>query len=389
MHRDVQNLLQKAVDGLIVRPFAAFRFDEDSNPFDWIRSDNQFHASISFVRNEASAFSRDGATAIAGLAREIRKDNAGRARSVSAPVLRKVIANEIVSRFGHEASRQLTAESIAAFEKAIEHWFEAQGFTRRHLVPCAFSPWPAARFTIGPITFFHVTEFNPAAYGVDRDEVWPPPVPQWKKWLAKLWARIRRRPVPSDPQPGGLHFEGLFRLIRERNGDWIADVEVLGRETAQSILTANLAVDIALGGLQALLANPEFYSAHRLTARASPAMRVDVWTADGIPPAFSSSNDTPGRAIHSVAFARWLLDAQPGLNSIGNRLTAYLTGTAPLRSSMRHGARPPTGITKLSPNGLIPSASPSSKPRWKFCSARKARSKAQRGLFPPLKLSPV
>jgi hypothetical protein len=46
-------------------------------------------------------------------------------------------------------------------------WFEGLALPRKVFVPCALTPWPAPRFSVGPVTFVYVdditkSEFYPA-----------------------------------------------------------------------------------------------------------------------------------------------------------------------------------------------------------------------------------
>lgn len=326
MQLQLEHLLRRALDGLEAKRFDEFDLEKGANPLEWTLSNNLFFSSVNFVQLRATGFTRDGARAISDISQLFRESSAERKRSVSASLLNAAVAKEIVSRFA-SAGGVCSQTNIQDFQAAIELWFEVHGFTRKHLVPCALSPWPLGSFRMGPINFFHASAFDPEAYGVSKQDVWPVPKPRSRQLLGKVWAWLRRRPAPLDPKPGGFHFEALFRQMRERYGDWIAEVEVTGREAGQSVLAADLAVDIALGGLQILLASNEFHRAHRLTARAAPVWRSDVWATDGMASGPSAQNSQPGRAVDVQGLNTFLQHHDAGLQSIGRRLSAYLSGT--------------------------------------------------------------
>jgi hypothetical protein len=117
----------------------------------------------------------------------------------------------------------------------LDTWLSSHAGTQTHFIPCKISSQPADAFEIGPTKFVHIDSFAPAAFGL--------------KYLA-------------NGQPVDLE-----RWKTEYRADWIAIVDVRGRETKRSLEVAELTVDLCLGALQTMARDPLGRDISRLTGR--------------------------------------------------------------------------------------------------------------------------
>nr|WP_137831771.1 hypothetical protein [Methylobacterium sp. L1A1] len=289
-------LLREAVNGLMVSRKLNGRLEDRSNSLDWIRREDLRYANHNLVHNVTTAFTEAGAHAITRLSEAVRSRSDEHRRAVDARTLSRWIAREI-ARSWSDGTDATDEERETAFGQTLDAWFISHAEPLTHFIPCAILREPAARFSLGPVTFVHRSQFD------ERDH-------------------------------GTLHKEGVrdnfgefFDLMEQRGADWIACVEVRGREADKSLIVAELAVDIALGALQLVFGPRDaFRRFARTTGRMRPPRRYDVMRNRN---GFSSHGawTAAGFAIHHTEFDDHIRRAPDQLASMGRRLSAYLSGT--------------------------------------------------------------
>ncbi len=279
-------LLQKIVSNLRVESLKQGPFGQ-----------NDLHALGMFVGKIGPAgiagIRVEAAEAVGQLADAIFTGSPYQRGTTFAAVTRK-LTDTIILHYANQAKPAVDAKAVAFVRKQIDDWFQEQIASHEFYIPCLISPYPAASFSIGPIRFAHVQDF----------------VPEAKHVAAGVF---------------DLTFGPVFELMQRAAAHWVAIVEVAGctRDRAQEI--ANLAVDVALAGLQLCL--PESKNMSRMTGRAMPVFSQVVSRSDGQLTG-GGSNTGPGFAFGPGFLDQRLKDAKPLLDSVGNRVAAYIRGGA-------------------------------------------------------------
>ena len=198
---------------------------------------------------------RDGVAAAIKLARSLAKDNPQYRRGARYRTLTEAMLNASMERFTGRAPNSIIAADLAALKAAVQEWFSQNVVPRCYVVPCSLMPdlvgFPNARpFTIGPVAFRHVSGFLKARNSTD----------------------------PEEPMLEGS-IQPLLQAMKERHATWVAEVEIDGCEETKASEIADLAVDIALVGIQLVI--PRNYSRKmaRITGRTSPPFVGSVYRA--------------------------------------------------------------------------------------------------------------
>lgn len=291
---------------------------------------NDIHnASINLQTLTATGFSRAGIKSIADLAKTFRPASGQNSHKASNATLSKFIAGEVISRWQTSSVTSLTAADFDGLHAAIDEWFAQQTAVRQHVVPCTLFPHRIDSFTVGPVTFYHLHDFPTKSFGISREEFWPKPLPPLKRWAREVWAALRGRRA-IDPKPGGFQFAQLIDMAIQRHAPWMALVEVPGRAKEESIATADLAADIALSAVQLISPGADMRGLARATGRAAPVWRADISIESGGSLSTGTRNRLPALARAPELIAAHIASAQPLLDSMGRRLSAYLSATSPL-----------------------------------------------------------
>ena len=195
---------------------------------------NRWARAFAFWRSKPSGervgVRRDGVAAAIKLARAMAKDNPRYHRGARYRTLTEAILNATIEKFTGRAPESIVADDLAALKAAVEDWFSQNVIPRCYVVPCSLMPdlsgYPNARpFTIGPVAFRHVSDFLKTRNSTDAEE--------------RMFDEINYRP--------------LLQAINERHATWVAEVEIDGCEEAKASEIADLAVDIALVGVQLVI----------------------------------------------------------------------------------------------------------------------------------------
>ncbi len=269
----------------------------------WARA---FAFSRAKVSGERIGVRRDGVAAAIKLARSLAKDNPQYHRGARYRTLTEAILNASMEKFTLRAPDSIVSADLAALKAAVQEWFSQNVMPRCYVVPCSLMPdlggFPNPRpFSIGPVAFRHVSDFLKA-----RDSSNPE-----KRMLEEI------------------NYGPLLRAMNERHATWVAEVEIDGCEETKASEIADLAVDIALVGIQLFI--PRNYSCNmaRITGRTSPPFvgsvyRVGSQTHGGI------HWRQPGHGLSGGAFDEIMSKEVDIIRSVGRRVEAYVRGESKL-----------------------------------------------------------
>ena len=263
---------------------------------------------------QATGLTAAGMNAVRQFAKSFRPEGSRENEMSSTATVSRMLAHAIVRRWSGVTNPLVTTDDEDSIDRLVGEWFSEQARVRTHFVPCVISPYRAPAFSVGPVQFVHIADFPHERFGIGKATFWPDPTDD-----------------KPEPRVGGFHFEALLQSASERFASWIALVDVPGRPPADSIVVADLATDIALAALQVVAPGLDVRSIARVTARAIPAWRVDVWAEAGSL-SQTSSNNQPARAISPGLLSAVLTKLAPMLETLGERLTAYVnrTGLVPV-----------------------------------------------------------
>jgi hypothetical protein len=249
---------------------------------------------------------RDGVSAAIKLARSMASDSPLYHRGARYRTLAEAILNASMEKFTGRAPDSIIAADVAALKTAVQEWFSQNVVPRCYVVPCSLMPdlggFSNARpFTVGPVAFRHVSDF----------------------------LKARNSTNPEDRMLDELNYGPLLQAMRERRATWVAEVEIDGCEETKASEIADLAVDIAIAGIQLVI--PSHYSRDmaRITGRTSPPFVGSVYRTG------SRTNAgmhwcQPGHGLSGGAFDEMMSKEVDLTRSVGQRVTAYAQGGAEL-----------------------------------------------------------
>ncbi|MAQ30663.1 MAG: hypothetical protein CL950_11980 [Erythrobacter sp.] len=288
---------------------------EGHTPFDdrsfaaFLQSHDLTSVTVFFHESRIAGFSKNGRAQINALARSLRTANPSQMRVVTNAVLADMLTKMLTQMLSGRADGELTSAEVKAFDEGLVAWFKSLAIARTHYIPCIISPWPGASFTVGPVRFYHRSDFPVADFGMTSAQ------------FDALTDAVDLNDL-----------NGLKTFMTERHADWIAVVGVYGHEPAQARVTADLTVDVALAIVQLLTPIDQYRQVSRCTARTAPAWRIDVvLTSDG-GGAGGRSNNQPGRGVAPDGLGTILAAQDRELQSMGGRLAGYLDGSSELPS---------------------------------------------------------
>ena len=126
-----------------------------------------------------------------------------------------------------------------------------------------------------------------------------------------------------------INYAALLQTMNERQATWVAEVEIDGCEETKASETANLAVDIALVGIQLVI--PRSYSRNmaRITARTSPPFVGSVYRIGSR--TYSSRHwQPPGHGLSGGVFDETMAKEVEMVQSVGRRVDVYIRGGSKL-----------------------------------------------------------
>lgn len=201
----------------------------------------------------------------------------------------------LVDRDPSTVERDDAIALVAYFEK----WFSGRAAPRRVFVPCVISRTPAGRFEIGPVTFEYIdtlmtSDFCP--YSGD------------------------------DISQGRRGFDDLVRWMRLGGGDWLARVSVDGCEQKRAEEIAELAVDLAIIGLQLAAPDHDTRAMARLDARRGTSQKRTLSEANGSHSTSWTSKE-PGMTIGAGTLHHLLKTQYLIFVAVGNVVRSFASGS--------------------------------------------------------------
>ncbi len=200
------------------------------------------------------------------------------------------------SYIGRDPRTIVDADAVAV-EKHLSSWFADRATTRTFFVPCAITPAPSPRFSIGSIKFLFIDDVAKSEYISMAGVSWAPT------------------------------FERLVADMRKERAHWLAAVEVQGCDRDRGQEVGELAVDVGIVAFQ--LAQPylDTRNMSRLAARRGLVTKETLSVAaDGEPSGGFSVLDA-GMSIGQGYLGQIVRESAPLIASVGNRVRAFTTGS--------------------------------------------------------------
>lgn len=269
----------------------------------WARA---FAFSRSKPSGERIGLRRDGVAAAIKLARSMASDSPHYHRGARYRTLTEAILNASMEQFTGRAPDTIVAPDLAALKAAVSKWFSQNVMPRCYVLPCALMPnisgLPHARpFAIGPVAFSHISDHL----------------------KARNLTALEERMIEE------IHYRPLLQAMNERQATWVAEVEIDGCEETKASEIADLAVDIAIVGIQLVI--PSHYSRGmaRITGRTSPPFVGSVYRT-GSQTHGGMHWRQPGHGLSGGAFDEMMSKESDITRSVGQRVNAYVHGGAKL-----------------------------------------------------------
>jgi hypothetical protein len=227
------------------------------------------------------------------VAEELRKEDGKYVRNVDKGKFIQATINALHAVLHPEPTNLTIAPThLASLRAQIANWWTNQSAQRRFAVPCALMPHHISPIVVGPIEFKHVSDF----------------VAYYQQWNNETEIK--------------LNLGSMLDQMERRYAAWVAEISIADMDLAHGQLVADMAVDIGLTALQ--ITTPDLELAARITGRARPGFRADVYSANN-KPIVGLHNNQPG-LVMPPNFASTLQKLQPSLDSAGRRISTYING---------------------------------------------------------------
>ena len=188
---------------------------------------------------------------------------------------------------------------VDVIENALSDWFLQHAGQHQLYVPVQLSPWPAQEFHIGPITFTHFEEF-------------------------------REQLIASGEDLNDLGFRPVFEFMAREDAHWIATVEIGNCFLDRAREIADLAVDIALAGIQIVVPLEHSQRMSRATARTTPRILQTLSRTNG-GVSITAENSFPGFSMGEGTLQHFLAQGVAVTNAVGRRVAAFIDGNSRLK----------------------------------------------------------
>jgi hypothetical protein len=187
---------------------------------------------------------------------------------------------------------------VSAVNDHFAEWFAKLATPRRIFIPCAITPWPAPRFSVGPAIFLFIDD-------VRKSEFYPRDDPE-----DVIWRHA---------------FDRMLQLMTDAHANWLACIPIEGCEHRRAEEIGALAVDLAIVSLQLAAPHLDTRTMSRLDARRGGAQKQTLSEAHGD---YNSgwTKMEAGLSIGTGTLAHILRAAEPLITAVGNRVTSFATG---------------------------------------------------------------
>jgi hypothetical protein len=283
-------LLRSVVRGSGVRAIPA-----DQITHEYLRAERMALAHP--VGDGVIVLNRTATDAFDDLSESLVARSSGMERGVAFESARSELLNVLANYVGSDAD-SINADTVATLHEHLEQWFHQRAASRQVFIPCAISPWPASRFSIGPVLFIYMDD-------VVRSEIYPSD----DNWINR------------DA------FDHMLASMKESRAHWLACVSVEHCDLQRGEQIGALAADLAIAGLQ--LALPLFWDTRRmarLDVRRGEAQGQTISLSGGSY-SISFSNRDAGLPIGPGTMAEALQKtAAPVIEAVGKCVTSFATG---------------------------------------------------------------
>ncbi len=245
------------------------------------------------VTGQVVGIKKEGARSLYHLSDAIFTGSDDYQRGTTFDELFNEVSDFIIKKFGEWNSSAVSDAEVRALDERIATWFREKAVSARLYIPCGISTVYAAPFSVGPISFSHINDFF-----------------------------VRERPAIEQFD---VFLKPLLNLMQTHMALWMATVDVNGCISNRAGELGDLAVDIALAGLQLVIPPDDSKRMARLTARTLLPVRQTAAVLNG-QISGSATNQQAGFRIGPGALERWLGLGGPIIKSVGNRVAGYLSG---------------------------------------------------------------
>jgi hypothetical protein len=207
--------------------------------------------------------------------------------------LLQVIMNVIFDDFVERKANTLTEADVANIKNKISIWFKQNSTSLTAFVPCVITIFPGASFSIGPVKFDFISQFM------------------------------------ANEQANASILQNLPANMNSTGASWIATVVVSGCVRNRALEFADLAVDLALVGLQLVFPIDSAERIARMNGKNLPIFKSTYYRTNGRMSG-SNQNQHPTLGLGQGWIEKIVFDGREILNSVGHRMDAYLSDTKKL-----------------------------------------------------------
>ena len=258
------------------------------------------YGTLNVTEGTVTRFSQEALPDVEALTKSLRDNRAEYVRGVGFRVMRECVAKTVIGMFRGRSGAEVAEMDLTELKRQVDEWFAGTAVMRQHLVPCNVLPSSAQAFDFGPIRFFHISDLNPDDYG-----------------------------LPAGDGVIDTALEPLTRIMGDHAAGWLGEVSVEGCEKKRSAEIAELAVDVALGGLQLVIPAALGRRMARVTARRLPSYRGSFAVTDGSVE-FGVENEQAGLGLAPDDFEK-LIDLQSdAIAAMGRLIDVYVSGQGDL-----------------------------------------------------------
>jgi hypothetical protein len=291
----------RAIVAAMVRQPAPDRLLEGEEALRWAA---QFPVSRVTGAGERVGILRNGVVAVNKLASALAKTQPRYRRGAHPQNLAKALVDASIQAFSDRTAASIGSADLSVLERAVSEWFLENVKPRTCLIPCWIIPdipsfAHAHPFAVGPVEFCHVSI-------------------------------LLKQEGIGNPEKN-IVYGPLFQAMDEREATWVAKIKIDDCEETRASEMADLAVDVALVGVQMVI--PKSYSRDmaRITGRTMP-----TWIG-GVHKSGSQTTTTirrrdPGFGLSGEAFDQFLSQQAALIKSVGRRVNAYVQGGVKLPS---------------------------------------------------------
>jgi hypothetical protein len=186
----------------------------------------------------------EGAEAFSDLAHSLFQSKTEYRRGCKLKEFASALFEILIQEFAQDSDRPIAVGDLTKVEQAIADWYNSHSFGHNFYIPCVLTPRSAPTFAIGPVRFQPLEEF------------------------------VKHQQIQLGEE-FEIRLGAMVRDTRTKKGDWIAEVDVSASLESRAEELGNLAVDVALTGIQLAAHPPELlHHLARTTSRMTAAFKM-------------------------------------------------------------------------------------------------------------------